>query len=66
MQRSLSILEAPYEVALKRERGEDEDWNTRKAGIQNRINNLVKMFKIGDNGEKALPSLHSVPFWHTS
>ena len=47
-------MEMPYARALKREKGEDEEWNQRRSFMNDRILRLVKMFKIGDNGEKAI------------
>jgi len=57
MQRELSAMEQAYELSVRRQKGEDEEWNVRSAQIQNRINTLVKSFRIGDNGEKAIATV---------
>lgn len=47
-------MEVPYARALKRAKGEDDEWNERRTFMNDRILRLVKIFKIGDNGEKAI------------
>jgi hypothetical protein len=54
LEREISALEVPYERAMKRSRGDDKEWNEKADNIFGRIVRLVKQFKIGDNGEKAI------------
>jgi ElaB/YqjD/DUF883 family membrane-anchored ribosome-binding protein len=50
----LSLLEAPYESAMKRAKGEDKEWETRKASLIRRICDLLGKYKIGDEPHKAV------------
>jgi hypothetical protein len=54
LRRELSALEVPYDIAMKRERGEDKEWETRKRVMINRICNLVLKYKLGDEPHKAV------------
>lgn len=54
IQNEITLLEQPYQRALLRNKGEDAEWEERSEAMKGRIFRLVKQFKIGDNGEKAI------------
>jgi len=54
IQRDLAILEEPYTIAVRRERGEDPEWETRRDMLISRICSAVVRYKPGDEPHKAV------------
>lgn len=52
--RELGLLEPAYEAAMQREKGEDQEWETRKRVMIRRLCELVQKYKIGDEPHKAV------------
>lgn len=50
----LGLLEPAYEISMKRESGEDREWETRKRVMIRRLCELVQKYKIGDEPHKAV------------
>ena len=54
LERELAALEPAYVRAKARVKGEDAEWETRKAGLIRQMSDLVSRFKIGDEPHKAV------------
>jgi hypothetical protein len=54
IQRELSMMEDLYEIAIRRLKGEDHEWNEKRKFIIDRIMRLLKTYKIGDTAEKCI------------
>ena len=50
----LSLLELPYGIAVRRQRGEDQDWEERKKALIRQLCELAKKYNIGDEPHKAV------------